>query len=101
MIKQSDSLQQLVASTTELRKLEETIQTSVERLENVGRIEQATNCVGEAVAVLATCLERTGVIRGAPIRPRMAHSSHLNSDEDTPSTIPLSVADAQPKKKSA
>ncbi len=108
MIKQSDSLQQLVASTTDLRKLEETILSSVERLEHVGRIEQATTCVGEAVAVLATCLERTGVIRGAPIRPRVAHNGqpseghnrHLD-DEDTPSTIPLSVSDAKPKKKSA
>lgn len=70
MIKQSDSLQRLVESTTELHRLEETIQSSVARLENIGRIEEATTCVGEAVAVLATCLERTGVIRGAPIRPR-------------------------------
>ncbi len=70
MIKQSDSLQRLVESTTELQKLEETIQSSVARLENIGRIEEATTCVGEAVAVLATCLERTGVIRGTPLRPR-------------------------------
>ncbi|MCA9135042.1 MAG: hypothetical protein KDA45_17860, partial [Planctomycetales bacterium] len=66
MIRQSDSLRQLIESTSDLRKLEETIHASVERLENVGRIEQATTCVGEAVAVLATCLERSGVIRGTP-----------------------------------
>lgn len=72
MVKQSDALQQLVVSTTDLRKLEETVQESVARLENVGRIEEATECVGEAVAVLATCLERAGVIRGTPIRPRVA-----------------------------
>ncbi len=70
MIKQSDSLQRLVESTTELHRLEETIQSSIARLENIGRIEEATTCVGEAVAVLATCLERTGVIRGVPVRPR-------------------------------
>ncbi len=72
MIKQSDSLQRLVESTTELHRLEETIHSSVARLENVGRIEEATACVGEAVAVLATCLERTGVIRGTHVRPRNA-----------------------------
>lgn len=75
MIRQSDSLRQLIESTSDLRKLEETIHTSVQRLENVGRIEEATACVGEAVAVLATCLERSGVIRGTPIRPRVAAKS--------------------------
>ena len=75
MIKQSDSLQRLVESTTELQKLEETIGASVGRLENIGRIEEATTCVGEAVAVLATCLERTGVIRGSFPRPRAASLS--------------------------
>lgn len=75
MIRQSDSLRQLIESTSDLRKLEETIHASVQRLEDVGRIEEATACVGEAVAVLATCLERSGVIRGTPIRPRMAAKS--------------------------
>jgi biopolymer transport protein ExbB/TolQ len=75
MIRQSDSLRQLIESTSDLRKLEETIHASVQRLENVGRIEEATTCVGEAVAVLATCLERSGVIRGTPIRPRVAAKS--------------------------
>ncbi len=72
MIRQSDSLRHLIESTSDLRKLEETIHASVQRLENVGRIEEATTCVGEAVAVLATCLERSGVIRGIPVRPRAA-----------------------------
>lgn len=72
MIKQSDSLQRLVESTTSLHKLEETIGASVDRLENVGRIEEATECVAEAVAVLATCLERTGVIRGIALPQRSA-----------------------------
>ncbi|MEO8271560.1 MAG: hypothetical protein ABI557_17685, partial [Aureliella sp.] len=81
MIRQSDSLHRLIESTSDLRKLEETIHASVQRLENVGRIEEATTCVGEAVAVLATCLERTGLIRGAPIRPRAATPSIQNSDE--------------------
>lgn len=75
LYKQSDMLHKLVESTSDLRKLEEIIGASVERLENVGRIEEATTCVGEAVAVLATCLERTGVIRGAPIRPRVSAKS--------------------------
>ena len=110
MIKQSDALHKLIESTSDLRKLEETIQASVERLENVGRIEQATTCVGEAVAVLATCLERTGVIRGTPIRPRVASKAKLpgslNSQDDLQSelgemeasTIPF---DSNTKKKAA
>ena len=68
LVRQGDSLQRLVDSTVDLQKLETTIGDSVARLENIGRIEQATQCVGEAVAVLASCLERTGVIHGSPLR---------------------------------
>ena len=71
LIRQTDSIQQLVSATTDLRKLEETILESVGRLENIHRIEDASLCVGEAVAVLATSLERAGIIRGAPVRPRV------------------------------
>jgi hypothetical protein len=71
LIRQTDSIQQLVCATTDLRKLEETILESVGRLENIRRLEDASQCVGEAVAVLATSLERAGIIRGAPVRPRV------------------------------
>ena len=67
---QTDLLKKLVESTSDLRKLEEVIQESVVRLDNVGRIEEAAVCVGEAVALMATSLERAGVIRGAPTKPR-------------------------------
>ncbi len=70
IIRQSVALESLVASTCDLRKLEETIHESVGRLEDTNRIEEASHCMVEAVAVLATSLERAGVIRGAPIRPR-------------------------------
>lgn len=68
MIRQSDALQDLVTATSDLRRLEETVSDSVSRLENVGRLEQASEVVAEAVAVLATCLERTGVIDGTGLR---------------------------------
>jgi biopolymer transport protein ExbB/TolQ len=85
VVRQSDTLQRLVDSTTDLRKLEETIGDSIARLENINRLEEATTCVGEAVAVLATCLERAGVIRGAPVRPRPVKQiiESINSSADT------------------
>ena len=87
MIKQSDTLHQLVDSTTELRNLENTIHDSVARLENIGRLEEAAHCVGEAVALLATCLERAGVIRGTPIRPRVAKKSDDDSTSGQDNTF--------------
>lgn len=87
---QSSTLHKLVDATTELRKLEETIHDSVSRLENVNRLEQASQCVGEAVAVLATSLERAGIIRGAPIKPRVAKSTMAVQDSS-------GVADPQPE----
>ncbi len=109
MIKQSDSLQQLVTSTTDLRKLEDTIQDSVARLEDVGRIEEATVCVGEAVALLATCLERAGVIRGTPIRPRVSKKTLAAQDElgqptaadDPPHSVPFPKTDSDYKPREA
>jgi biopolymer transport protein ExbB/TolQ len=77
MIRQSVALESLVASTCDLRKLEETIQESVARIEDTNRIEQASHCIVEAVAMLATSLERAGVIRGAPIRPRSVRKPDL------------------------
>jgi hypothetical protein len=66
----SDSMGELIDSTTDFRKLEETIGDGVKRLENLSSFEEASVCMSEAVAVLATSLERAGLIRGAPIRPR-------------------------------
>lgn len=77
---QTELLSKLVESTTDLRKLEEVIQESVVRLDNVGRIEEAAVCVGEAVALMATSLERAGVIRGAPTKPRPSASKNTEAE---------------------
>jgi hypothetical protein len=82
LIRQTDSIQQLVSATTDLRKLEDAILESVGRLENIHRLEDASQCVGEAVAVLATSLERAGIIRGAPVRPRVVRKSDAIDDEE-------------------
>ncbi len=82
MSRQSEVLQQLVASTVDLRNLENTIHESVERVENIGRLENASMCVGEAVAVLAASLERAGLIRGAPTRPRPSRKAESTTDDD-------------------
>ncbi len=77
---QTQTLTELVSKVTDLESLEQTIQQSVSRLENVERIEKATQCVGEAVAVLATNLERAGVFRSMK-RPRPARSVEQSSTE--------------------
>ncbi len=81
LIRQTDAIHQLVAATTDLRKLEETIHESIARIENIGRLEDASQCVGEAVAVLATSLERAGIIRGAPTRPRVVRRPDALEDD--------------------
>ncbi len=81
LIRQTDAIQQLVAATSDLRKLEETIQESVGRIENLSRLEDASHCVGEAVAVLATSLERAGIIRGVPVRPRVVRKGDSMDDD--------------------
>lgn len=98
--RQTDTLHKLVESTTEVKKLEETIGDSFTRLENIGRIEEASICIGEAVAFLGTSLERAGVIRGKPLRPRPAASKSepatvkIMPEVDSPDDVsPDSAAD--------
>lgn len=87
--RQTESIQQLLSATVDLRKMEEVVQESIGRLEHVGRLEHASHCVGEAVAVLAASLERAGVIRGVPIKPRPAH-------KESPATVIAPQATAVP-----
>ncbi|MCR9291940.1 MAG: MotA/TolQ/ExbB proton channel family protein [bacterium] len=68
----ADAVQQLIGQTSDLQKLEETISQSVDRLSKLNHFEEASHCMSEAVAVLATSLERAGLIRGAPVRPRVS-----------------------------
>lgn len=83
MIRQSDTLQRLVDSTCELRSIEDTIHLSVQRLEDVHRLEEASMCIGEAVAMLATSLERAGFIRGAPVKPRPTRKLKIAPEAST------------------
>lgn len=77
MVQQTTTLQQLIQSTADLKKLEEAISNNLRTIEEAGkldqasgRIENASQCVVEAVAMLATSLERAGIVRAAPQRPR-------------------------------
>ena len=101
MIQQTSTLHQLVQSTADLKKLEESISSNLRTIETEGnfqkasvRIETATQCVAEAVAMLATSLERAGLIRGTPQKPRVVRAAEAKSDakplapsQQTPQTI--------------
>ena len=81
LVRQTETLQKLVESVTDVTQLETAIQESVARLENLNRLEEASACVGEAVAFLATSLERAGLIRGAPVKPRIARAPDGSGSE--------------------
>lgn len=90
---QTLAIRELVSQTTDLKKLEETVAENLRQLEDVGRIEKATLCVGEAVAVLATSLERAGVLR-PPVKPRpkrttTSDSTKANSESTPSGNVPL------------
>jgi biopolymer transport protein ExbB/TolQ/uncharacterized protein YukE len=77
IVHQSASLQKLVEAIVDLKKLESAVAENLDSLGQIqqlnqasDRIENATQCVGEAVAVLATSLERAGLLRSAPQKPR-------------------------------
>jgi biopolymer transport protein ExbB/TolQ/cellobiose-specific phosphotransferase system component IIA len=97
MLLQTATLQQLIQSTADLKKLEEAISNNLRTIEEAGnfdkatgRIENATQCVAEAVAMLATSLERAGLVRAAaPQRPRPASTTAQSSATAEPATLPF------------
>lgn len=70
LVRQTEAIDKLVHSTCDLKKVEDTVRESFGSFEMVEQLRQATIGVSEAVAVLATSLERSGLIRGVPVKPR-------------------------------
>ncbi len=62
MAKQADLLQKLVHSGDALRRLEEDLNSNIQQLSQVDRFHEAAICLTEAVAVLATQMERSGLL---------------------------------------
>jgi hypothetical protein len=94
----------LIQSTADLKKLEEAISNNLRTIEEAGkldqasgRIENASQCVAEAVAMLATSLERVGLVRAAPQRPRpVSRTSAIEPDGSvSPITVPFSESAAE------
>ena len=70
LVRQTETIDRLVTSTCELKKAEEAMHASFANFELLDQLKQTTLGVGEAVAILATSLERAGIIRGLPVKPR-------------------------------
>ncbi|GIW99446.1 MAG: biopolymer transporter [Pirellulaceae bacterium] len=110
LTKHTSALEQLTRGTADLKRLEESILETAVRLEHLKTIEEASICVAEAVAVLATSLEHAGIVRGPvsvrprPARPRSASSptpplgqSSTNDQAVDPRRSPATGSSEQPK----
>ncbi|MBL8870531.1 MAG: hypothetical protein JNK90_12100, partial [Planctomycetaceae bacterium] len=62
MAKQAELLQKLVHSGDALHRLEEDLNSNIQQLSHVDRFHEAAICMTEAVAVLATQMERSGLL---------------------------------------
>ncbi len=100
---QSSLLKELIETTSNLRDIEGETAQKLERIRDIDRLEAASQCIGEAVAVLGTSLERSGVIRH-PLKPRRSSAtatssvpaSGVSASASTPSVGP--TADAGDRK---
>lgn len=70
LVRQTEAIDRLVKSTCDLRKVEDAVRDSFGSFEMIEQLRQATIGISESVAVLASSLERAGLIRGMPIKPR-------------------------------
>lgn len=62
MAKQAELLQKLVHSGDALNRLEDELNSNLQQLTHVDRFHEAAICMTEAVAVLATQMERSGLL---------------------------------------
>ena len=62
MAKQAELLQKLVHSGDALNRLEDELNSNIQQLTHVDRFHEAAICMTEAVAVLATQMERSGLL---------------------------------------
>lgn len=82
LVRQTEAIDRLVTSTCELKKADEAIHETFANFELLDQLRQTTLGVGEAVAVLATSLERAGIIRGLPVKPRSARRADDDQVDD-------------------
>lgn len=87
LVRQTEALDRLIASTCDLKKVEEVVRESFGSFELIEQLRQSSIGVSEAVAVLATSLERAGFIRGMPVKPRpiRRHDPDVVDTDETPS----------------
>jgi len=81
LVRQTESIDKLVSSTCDLKKVEDAVRESFGSFELVEQLRQATIGVSEAVAVLASSLERSGIIRGMPVKPRAIRKFDPDRDD--------------------
>jgi biopolymer transport protein ExbB/TolQ len=70
LVRQTEALDRLIASTCDLKKVEDAVRDSFGSFDVIEQLRQSSIGVSEAVAVLASSLERAGFIRGLPVKPR-------------------------------
>ena len=81
LVRQTESIDRLIGSLCDLKKVEDVVRESFGSFEMIEQLRQSSIGVGEAVAVLATSLERAGFIRGMPVKPCTIRKSDVATSE--------------------
>lgn len=79
LVRQTESMDRLVSNVCDLKKVEDAVRESFGSFEMIEQLRQSSIGVSEAVAVLASSLERAGFIRGMPVKPRASRKSDVGS----------------------
>ena len=86
LVRQTEAIDRLITSMCDLKKVEDAVRESFGSFDVIEQLRQSSNGVGEAVAVLASSLERAGFIRGVPVKPRASRKLDIASFDDEVST---------------
>ena len=87
--RQSELICKLIDKSSDLENMDRTIDQSLSRLTDVDRFHEAAVCMTEAVAFIATQLERQGMLGRKSARTSEPRVADQASTADTPTTIPF------------
>lgn len=99
LVRQTESIERLIGSVGDLKKVEDAVRDSFGSFQMIDQLRQSSIGISEAVAVLASSLERAGFIRGMPVKPRAIRKSDASASDAAAASD--AVADDSSKRKAA
>ncbi|MGN6136788.1 MAG: MotA/TolQ/ExbB proton channel family protein [Aureliella sp.] len=97
LVRQTESIDRLISGVGDLKKIDDAVRDSFGSFAMLEQLRQSSIGISEAVAVLASSLERAGFIRGLPVKPRASRRTETRAAGDAAEAADAAATDAKRK----